>query len=140
MLLASIFLALNLQNRFQYNKTAFSEINYDDDSTNFEMKEIFDTTQNYLELIRQMTPTPPLVEYQARIGQPEVKQYEEPVQELINVIETDSRESTPDYQPLPVKDLISTFEQGKSTSLLRLHRCILHEMRDILALRVESEF
>lgn len=81
------------------------------------MKEIFDSTMNYLELIRQMTPTPPLVEYQARIGQPEVTQYEEPNQEFVTVIETDSREPTPDYQPVPVKDLISTFEQGKSDTL-----------------------
>jgi hypothetical protein len=77
------------------------------------MNEIYDSTQNYLELIRQMSPSPPVVEYQARCGQVETKEYEEPVQELIKKVEDDSREPTPDYQSLPVKDLISTFEQGK---------------------------
>lgn len=61
-----------------------------------------------------MTPTPPLVEYQVRCGQVETKEYEEPIQELITAVDGDSRETTPDYQSLPVKDLITTFEQGES--------------------------
>lgn len=79
-----------------------------------EMSEIYTSTQNYLELIRRDTPTPPIVEYAGRAGEVETNVYDEPVQELI--IESESRESSPDYQAVPVKDLISTFEQGKSTA------------------------
>lgn len=77
-----------------------------------EMSEIYTSQQNYLELIRRDTPTPPIVEYAGRAGEVETNVYDEPVQELI--IEAESRESSPDYQAVPVKDLISTFEQGKS--------------------------
>jgi len=65
-----------------------------------------------LEYIRECEPTPPVVEYEVKIGEVETNVYEEPIKELI--IESDSRESTPEYQTVPVKSLISTFEQGKS--------------------------
>jgi hypothetical protein len=65
-----------------------------------------------LEYIRECEPTPPVVEYEVKIGEVETNVYEEPIKELI--IESDSRESTPEYQTVPVKSLINTFEQGKS--------------------------
>lgn len=86
----------------------------DDDAYENEMSEIYTSQHNYLELIRRDTPTPPVVEYAGRAGEVETNVYDEPVQELI--IESESRETTPDYQAVPVKDLISTFEQGKSTA------------------------
>lgn len=77
------------------------------------MSEIYDSKQLYLELIRECEqPTPPVVEYEVKIGDVVANVYEEPIKELI--IESDSRESTPEYQTVPVKSLINTFEQGKS--------------------------
>lgn len=76
------------------------------------MSQIYKSQQNYLELIRQDTPTPPLIEYQSRCGEVETNIYEEPIKELI--IEPDTKEPTPEYQAVPVKALINTFEQGKS--------------------------
>ena len=65
-----------------------------------------------MELIRECEqPTPPIVEYEVKIGEVATNVYEEPIKELI--IESDSRESTPEYQTVPVKSLINTFEQGK---------------------------
>jgi hypothetical protein len=75
------------------------------------MTQIYDSTQSYLELIRDDPPTPPVIEYQAHCGDVEESVYAEPVQELI--IEPDVKEPTPEYQTVPVKALISTFEQGK---------------------------
>jgi len=63
-----------------------------------------------LELIRNDTPTPPVVQYSSFSGEVETNVYEEPVKELM--IEPDSKESTPEYQSVPVKTLISTYEQG----------------------------
>lgn len=75
------------------------------------MSLIYDNAQSYLDLIRDNTPTPPVVEYQAKCGDVETNVYEEPIKELI--IESESRESTPEYKTVPVKALINTFEQGK---------------------------
>lgn len=86
----------------------------DEHVVEFEMSEIYSSTQNYLELIKNRTPTPPLIEYQSRCGQVETNVYEEPLKELI--VETESKESTPEYETVPVKKLINTFEQGKSFS------------------------
>ena len=91
--------------------------NADEEVTENEMTDIYTSQQNYLELIRNFTPTPPLVEYQGRCGEVETNVYEEPIKELI--IESDSKEPTPDYQAVPVKDLINTFEQGKLILLSR---------------------
>lgn len=91
-----------------------TESSADEAAYETEMSEIYNSQQSYLELIRRETPTPPIVEYAGRAGQVETNVYEEPVQELI--IETESREPSPDYQAVPVKDLISTFERGKSTA------------------------
>lgn len=77
-----------------------------------EMTEIYTSQQNYLELIRHDTPTPPLEVYQLVCGEVETNVYEEPIKELI--IESDSKESTPEYQAVPVKALINAYEQGKS--------------------------
>jgi hypothetical protein len=77
------------------------------------MSDIYASQLSYLELIKDRTPTPPLLEYQVRSGQAETKVYEEPIQELI--IESDTeKEPTPEYQAVPVKSLINNFEQGKS--------------------------
>lgn len=80
-----------------------------------EMSQIYESTQAYLELIRDNTPTPPVIEYEVKCGEVETNVYEEPVKELI--VESESRESTPEYQTVPVKSLINTFEQGKSMCL-----------------------
>lgn len=76
-----------------------------------EVTEIYTIQQNFLELIKRDSPSPPIVEYQGRCGQVETNIYDEPLQELI--IEPERHEETPEYQAVPVKDLISTFEQGK---------------------------
>lgn len=65
-----------------------------------------------MDLIRDRTPTPPTPLYFTKTGEVETNVFEEPVKELM--IEPESRESTPEYQSVPVKALISTFEQGKS--------------------------
>lgn len=96
--------------------TEFSEPVLGDEAAEREMSEMYTNQQSYLELIKDRTPTPPLLEYQVRCGQVETNIYEEPIQELI--IEPDTKESTPEYQAVPVKSLISTFEQGKSLSKL----------------------
>ena len=75
------------------------------------MSEIYDSKALYLELIRECEATPPVIEYEVNVGEVATNVYEEPIKELI--IESDSRESTPEYQTVPVKSLISTFEQGK---------------------------
>lgn len=75
-----------------------------------ELSQIYTSQQNYLELIRH--DSPPLIEYQVRCGEVETNVFEEPIKELI--IESESKESTPEYQAVPVKMLINTFEQGKS--------------------------
>lgn len=75
------------------------------------MTQIYDSAQSYLDLIRDKTPTPPPTLYLVDVGEVETAVYEEPIKELI--IENESRESTPEYQTVPVKALISTFEQGK---------------------------
>jgi hypothetical protein len=77
------------------------------------MSEIYDGQKSYMELIRDFTPTPPVVEYEVKCGEVETNVYEEPIKELI-VEEGRSREATPEYQTVPVKSLINTFEQGKS--------------------------
>jgi hypothetical protein len=87
----------------------------DEEAVESEMSEIYKSQQNYLELIRRDTPTPPIVEYQSRCGEVETNVYDEPVKELI--IESESKETTPDYQAVPVKTLINTFEQVKSLFL-----------------------
>lgn len=79
-----------------------------------EMSDIYSSTQNYLEFIKNRTPTPPLIEYQSHCGQVETSVYEEPITELI--VDVESKESTPEYETIPVKNLINTFEQGKSIS------------------------
>ncbi|KAG5673133.1 hypothetical protein PVAND_003205 [Polypedilum vanderplanki] len=79
-----------------------------------EMQEIYEAQKSYMELIRDFTPTPPLVEYEVKCGDVETNVYEEPIKELM--VECDTRESTPEYQTVPVKALINNFEQGKSKS------------------------
>lgn len=76
------------------------------------MSQIYECTQSYLDLIRDRTPTPPTPLYFTKISDVETNVYEEPIKELI--IEPECRESTPEYQTVPVKALINTFEQGKS--------------------------
>jgi hypothetical protein len=76
------------------------------------MSQIYESTQAYLELIRDRTPTPPPIEYNVKISEVETNVYEEPVKELI-IEDEESRETTPEYQAVPVKSLINTFEQGK---------------------------
>lgn len=87
-----------------------------DEEVEKEMTEIYTTQKAYLELIRRDTPSPPLIEYQGRCGEVETTTYEEPIKELI--IETESKESTPEYESVPVRDLINTYEQGKSLLLI----------------------
>jgi hypothetical protein len=76
------------------------------------MQEIYESQKSYMELIRDFTPTPPVVEYEVKCGEVETNVYEEPLKELM--VEVASRESTPEYQTVPVKSLISNFETGKS--------------------------
>lgn len=83
----------------------------EDEAVEKEITSIYTSQQNYLELIRNQTPSPPIVEYQARCGQVETNVYDEPVKELI--VEPETKESTPEYQTVPVKTLINSFEQGK---------------------------
>lgn len=83
----------------------------DDEAAEREITWIYPSQQNYLELIRNQTPSPPIVEYQGRCGEVETNIYDEPVKELI--IDTESKEQTPEYQTVPVKTLINSFEQGK---------------------------
>lgn len=90
----------------------------DEEAVESEMSEIYKSQQNYLELIRNSTPTPPIVEYQVRCGEVETNVYDEPIKELI--IESESKETTPEYQAVPVKTLINSFEQGKSLLFLSL--------------------
>lgn len=92
-----------------------SESVVDEEAAETEVQEIYISQQNYLELIRQETPSPPIIEYQGRCGEVETNIYDEPVKELI--IESESKESTPEYQSVPVKDLINNYEQGKSLQL-----------------------
>lgn len=98
-----------MQNAF--NLPEFSVV--EDEAVENEITSIYTSQQNYLELIRNQTPSPPVIEYQGRCGEVETNLYEEPVKELM--VETDSKESTPEYQTVPVKALISSFEQGKSS-------------------------
>lgn len=99
---------------FKLAEFSVTESSVDESAYENEMTEIYTSQQNLLELIRRDTPTPPIVEYAGRAGEVETNVYDEPVQELI--IKSESRETTPDYQAVPVKDLISTFEQGKLTA------------------------
>jgi hypothetical protein len=78
------------------------------------MLQIYDSTQSYLELIKDRPPTPPTPLFFTKIGDVETNVYEEPVKELML---EESREATPEYQTVPVKLLINTFEQGKSVSV-----------------------
>lgn len=91
----------------------FSAEHVDEEAEN-EMSQIYKSQQNYLELIR--CDSPPIIEYQVRCGEVETNVYDEPIKELI--IESDSKEATPEYQAVPVKTLINSFEQGK---LMLLH-------------------
>lgn len=97
------------------NCTDFGTV-VDEEAVETEMSQIYTSQQAYLELIKRDTPSPPVVEYQGRCGPAETTTYEEPIKELI--IESDSKETTPDYQSVPVKDLINTFESGKSLLLI----------------------
>lgn len=82
------------------------------------MSEIYTSQQAYLELIRR-SPTPPIIEYEGRSGPAETTTYEEPIKELLIEPEVDDEErEEKEYQALPVKDLISTFEQGESLLLI----------------------
>lgn len=92
--------------------TEFSESVVGEEAAESEMSDIYTSQLSYLELIRDRTPTPPLLEYQVRSGQVETKVYDEPIQELI--VEPEDKEPTPEYQAVPVKSLINNFEQGKS--------------------------
>ncbi|CRL07265.1 CLUMA_CG020244, isoform B [Clunio marinus] len=60
----------------------FSEI-IPDETVEQEMSQIYASQQKYLELIRNNTPTPPLIEYQVRCGEVETNVYDEPIKELI---------------------------------------------------------
>lgn len=93
-----------------------SESFIDEEAVETEVQSIYTSQQNYLELIRQESPSPPIIEYQGRAGEVETNVYDEPIKELI--IESESKEPTPEYQSVPVKDLINTFEQGKSLQFL----------------------
>lgn len=84
----------------------------DEQAAESEVMGIYESQQNYLELIRNHTPTPPLLEFQSWCGEVETNIYDEPIKELIIVPE--SKESTPEYETVPVKTLINTYEQGKS--------------------------
>lgn len=75
-----------------------------------EMLQIFDSTQSYMELIKDRPETPPTPLYFTKTSEVETNVFEEPVKELL--IQEDSRESTPEYKTVPVKALIDTFEQG----------------------------
>lgn len=89
------------------------EISHDaDDQAEIEMSQIYECTQSYLDLIKDRPETPPTPLYFTQTSEVEINLYEEPVKELM--IEPESRESTPEYQSVPVKALINTFEQGKS--------------------------
>lgn len=75
------------------------------------MSEIYDSTLNYLELIKSESPPPePIIAYSIKCEYVEQNVYDEPVQELLPEPE---KEGTPEYKPVPVKDLINTWEQGK---------------------------
>lgn len=128
-----VWLLLELPNSFAFNKLApafwttrngflkspefSSESVVDEEAAETEVQSIYTSQQNYLELIRQDTPSPPVIEYQGHCGEVETNIYDEPVKELL-IIESESKESTPEYQSVPVKDLINTFEQGKSLQFL----------------------
>ena len=53
---------------------------------------------------------PPPIEYQLSCGFVETSVYQEPIKELMA---PQSKESTPEYTPVPIKSLINSFEQGK---------------------------
>lgn len=89
----------------------------DEEAAEKEVIEINMSQQAYLELIRR-SPTPPIIEYEGRSGPAETTTYEEPIQELLIETEDESDENEKEYQALPVKDLISTFEQGKLLQLI----------------------
>ena len=74
-----------------------------------EISEINASTFKYLELIKGQTPPPP-IEYQLSCGFVETSVYQEPIKELMA---PESKESTPEYTPVPIKSLINSFEQGK---------------------------
>lgn len=79
------------------------------------MSQIYDSTFNYLELIKSESPPPePKVSYSVTCELKEENVYDEPVQELLPEPE---KESTPEYKPVPVKDLINSWEQGKFSVL-----------------------
>lgn len=92
-----------------FNLPEFSVV--EDEAVENEITSIYTSQQNYLELIRNQTPSPPVIEYQARCGEVETNIYDEPLKELI--VASDSKESTPEYQTVPVKTLINSYEQGK---------------------------
>lgn len=77
-----------------------------------EISEINESTLKYLELIKGQTPPPmpPPIEYQLSCGFVETSVYQEPIKELMA---PQSKESTPEYTPVPIKSLINSFEQGK---------------------------
>jgi hypothetical protein len=83
----------------------------DEEAAESEISQIYTSQQAYLELIRHESPSPPLIEYAGRCGEVEETTYGSPIKELI--IEEEIEEETPEYQAVPVKDLINTFEQGK---------------------------
>lgn len=89
-----------------------------------------------MEYIRECEPTPPVVEYEVKIGEVETNVYEEPIKELI--IESDSRESTPEYQTVPVKSLISTFEQGKSFVFVKIILLSLPQVFVYFVMKIEE--
>ncbi len=78
------------------------------------MVQIYDSTLNYLELIKSDSPPPtPAVNYAIKCEYVEQNVYGEPIQEMLPEPE---KEATPEYKAVPIKDLINTFEQGKSTN------------------------
>ena len=99
-----------LLNYPNFNKLLELTLNIDQAAEN-EMLQIFDSTQSYMELIKNRSPTPPVALYYTKTSEVETNVYDEPVKELL--IEQESRESTPEYKAVPVKSLINTFELGK---------------------------
>lgn len=75
------------------------------------MVQIYDSTFNYLELIKSESPPPaPPVNYSLKCEYVEQNVYDEPIKDMLPEPE---KEATPDYKPVPIKDLINNFEQGK---------------------------
>ena len=89
-----------------------------------EVSEINMSQEAYLELIRR-SPTPPIIEYEGRSGPAETTTYEEPIQELLIESDDETDENEKEYQALPVKDLISTYEQGKLLQLIIAYACLV---------------